>query len=356
MAGQVRQPRGYLSVNGARIDVISIEIHLSREAKSDTLHAEFPMTDLPEGLDTAYWAEEPEIEVKGYISGDDAGSEALFTGKITQVRLNWLKRTIDINGHDKSRDMMEKKSLSESFKNKKGKEIIEEVAKRNGLKVQSKADTLKAGRNYDIDHVHHPRELTDWDLVNYLADAEGLTASLQGDTLYLGQDGEDDLPTLSVEYEEPTPQSVARGTSMSLSGVHNKDLTKKATVKVKSWDHRTKKMVEGKKTLKSTGQGDKGTGITYEYQAPGLKQDRASRIAEKRLRRATKQERAITLEIPGVDGVTARMGLDLTGTGTAFDQPYDIESVEHRLNEEEGWRLLVSAKAATKGREMTDGD
>lgn len=353
MSGELRRPRGYLKVNGGRVEVVSLEIHLGREAKSNTLHAEFPMTGLPSGLDTAFWAGAEGIEITAFIGED--GGEPLFSGKATSVRCNWVTRVIDVEANDKSKGMMERKSLSESFKNKKGKDVIEEVAKRHGLKVKSRGDTQKAGRNYDIDTVHHPRDLTDWDLINYLADAEGLTVTLEGDTLHLEAEGEDDVPTLDIEYTEPTPRDFATGNFIALAGVHNKDLTGKVKVSVKSFDHKTSKVVEGKKTLaKATGQGKDGDGITYEYQAPGLKQDRASRIAEKRLRRATKQERSITITMPGDTRVRARMRTNLRGTGTAFDQPYDNESAEHRLNEEEGYRCVITAKAATKGREMSD--
>ncbi|MBX9934560.1 MAG: phage late control D family protein [Methylobacterium sp.] len=353
MPGELRRPRGYLTVAGGRVDVVSMEIHLGREAKSDTMHAEFPMTG---GLGVAFWCDTAEIEIKGHIAEDGESGPAIFTGQVSSVRPNWLRRTIDIDCHDKSKKMMERKSLSEAFKNKKGKDVIEEVAKRHGLKVSTKADTLKAGREYDIDTVHQPRELTDWDIINNLADSEGLSVALDGDTLYLGPEGEDDLPVLAVTYVPPTPQSVASGTFMTLSEVRNLNMAGKTTVKVSSWDHKAKKKIEGKKTLSgASGTGADGDGITYEYQAPGLKQDRASRIAEKRLRRSTKQERQITLEIPGETGVRARMKLELSGTECSFDQGYDIESAEHRLNPEEGYRVLVTAKAASKDRTISDG-
>ena len=355
MSGTLRHPRGFLVVSGARVEVLSLEVHLSREAKSDSFHAQLAMSGLPDGADTAFWCDTPEIDVSVLI-GTDGADTTIFAGQISDVRPNWFRRTIDITGHDKSKPMTERRSLSEAFKNKKGREIVEEVAKRHGLKVELSGETAKAGRLYDIDTVHHPRDLTDWDLVNYLADAEGLTVAVDGDTLHLGPEGEDDVPTIDITYEAPTPSSIARGTFMALSGVHNKALTKKTTVKVRSHDHRTGKQVTGTKTLAAaTGAGKDGDGILYEFNAPGLKQDRASRVAEKRLRRRAKQERQISFEIPGEPRLRARMRANLTGTGTSFDQPYDIESVEHRLNEEEGYRCVGTAKAATQGREMSDG-
>ncbi|MGX7707973.1 phage late control D family protein [Methylobacterium sp. Gmos1] len=350
-----RASRGWITVQGQRVDCVSIEAHLGREAKSDTFHATLAMSGLPDGLGTAFWCDTPQIEdVAVFISEDGtAGGDPLVTGSVTEVRPNWLKRTIDINGHDKTKKMIDRKS-SESFKNKKAGDIAQEVAKRSGLKLDVDGDTLKAGRIYDIDTVHHTNQLTDWDVVNYLADAEGLVPYVKGDTLYLRSDSETGLDVLSVAYEEPTPESYARGDFITLAGARHLDLTGKTTVKVRSHDHRTKKVVEAKKTLSAaTGTGKNGDGITYEYQAPGLKQDRAARIAEKRLRRATKQERQIVIDLPGLSRVTARMSLDLTGTGTSFDQSYDHESVEHRINNDEGYRMLITAKAASKDRKMS---
>lgn len=354
MAEPVRRPRGWLSVNGARVEVASLEVHLGREANANTFHAEFPMTGLPAGLDVRFWCDAEQIEVQAIIN-DGGGGAPLFIGTVTQVRPDWDKRTLDVNGHDKTKKMMERKSLSETFKNKKAKDIIEEVAKRHGLKVKFSGDTQKAGRIYDIDTVHHPRELPDWDLLHSVADAEGLSVILDGDTLYVEPEGSGSSGMLDITYDPPTPASYARGDFITLAGVHNKSLAGKQSVKVKSYDPKARKTVEGKKTLaQATGQGKNGDGITYEYQAPGLKQDRASRIAEKRLRRATKQERQLVVGLPGSTKIRPRMGARVSGTGTKFDQSYEIESVEHRLNMEEGYRCVVTIKSATAGRKMTD--
>ncbi|MGU3387290.1 phage late control D family protein [Methylobacterium sp. D53M] len=355
MPGRDRSPRGFLRVGGAIVEATSIEVHLTREAKSNSAHAVLAMSGLPEGRDLAYWCDTPQIEVAFAIGANPDETEVIFTGSVTTVRPDWFQRRINLDCHDKSKKMMESRALSQTFRNKKGKDVASEVAKKHGVTVEGGDDTAVSGRRYNIDAVHHPRDLTDWDLLNYIADAEGLDAVLDGDTLYLDKDGDTAGPVLEVEYTEPTEDEAASGTSITLAGVRNLDLTGKTTVKVKSHDHRTKKQVEGKKTLAAaTGVGKNGNGITYEYQAPGLKQDRASRIAEKRLRRATKQERAITLNLPGDTKIRARMRTRLSGTGTSFDQDYDNESVEHRLNNEEGYRCLVTAKAASKGRAMSD--
>ncbi|GEP00628.1 phage late control D family protein [Methylobacterium haplocladii] len=349
-----RRPRGYILAGGVPVECISIEVHLGREAKSDTFHATLAMSGLPPGRDTAYWCDTPEIEIKVVVGIDGADFSApIFEGTVTAVAPKWLERRIDVNGHDKTKKLIDKKS-NESFKNKKSGDIASEIAKRSGLKLDVDSDTLKAGRQYDIDHVHTTNGYTDWDVINYLAEAEGLVPFVKGDTLHLRSDSEDDLPILQVVYEEPTPESFARGDFITLSGQRNLDLAQKATVKVKSHDHRTGKSIEAKKTLAAaTGVGKDGDGITYEYRAPGLKQNRADRIAEKRLKRATKQERQISLNVPGDPGITARMKLDLSGTGCSFDQRYDIESVEHRINDDEGYRCPITAKAASKDRKMS---
>ena len=80
---------------------------------------------------------------------------------------------------------------------------------------------------------------------------------------------------------------------------------------------------------------------------PNLTPAAALKLAQTRLAELTSHERTIEIEMPGELILTPRQQIQLTGTNTAFDQPYFIEEITRRLSTAHGFTQHLRARAAT---------
>lgn len=82
---------------------------------------------------------------------------------------------------------------------------------------------------------------------------------------------------------------------------------------------------------------------------PGKTEPQVQNDANRLQNQAEEKGKYVTVEAPGDVNVRATMTLSLSGTGTAFDQSYDIESVQHRFSIHDGYIMTVTAKNPGQG-------
>lgn len=96
-------------------------------------------------------------------------------------------------------------------------------------------------------------------------------------------------------------------------------------------------------------------GNKFFHDVPGKTEDQVERQASRLQNSAEEKGKYVTVEAPGDVGVRATMSLSLSGTGTAFDQSYDIESVEHRFSIHDGYVMTITAKNPGQGDDSSFG-
>jgi phage protein D len=79
---------------------------------------------------------------------------------------------------------------------------------------------------------------------------------------------------------------------------------------------------------------------------PSLTQDQANSQAQRLQSLASSFQMQVGVDIPGDVTINATMSLTLTGTGTAWDTTYYIDTVTHEFSFEEGFRTTIEAKTA----------
>jgi phage protein D len=77
---------------------------------------------------------------------------------------------------------------------------------------------------------------------------------------------------------------------------------------------------------------------------PGLTSDQADAQAQRLQSLASAFQMQVEVDIPGDSSINATMSLNLTGTGTAWDQTYYIDTVTHEFSFEDGFRTTIEAK------------
>ena len=347
--GQVRYPRAWLVLGGRPVLCLQASAHVNRLSSSDTFNATLPMSALARaGLSVGYFVDTAPIEatLDMGLTADGSDRKTIVDGKLTSIEFDWAGGTLQISGRDNGAEALEKKS-NEKFLNQKAEDIVRTIAGRHGLTVvtSGSSSTGKAGKLYGSDFAKLTDQMSETTLLQHLADREGKSWYVKAKKLYW-IDGEDKSEgTLRVTYRPPSATDYASGNFLRLRHVRNVKLSGKATANVRSWNHKTKQAITSKKELEG-----KGEGVTYEYRLPNLTQDQADKIAEKRLSENTRHEISIEVEMPGDPTVDARMSLELNGTGTALDQTYAIDSIDHEMSADGGYRMSIRGKSAAKGR------
>lgn len=174
--GEVRAIIGILQVTGVPCFVKSMQVSQSTQQNSDTLNAVLALDGQP--LPADFWLTAGEIELEAYVSGG-----LLFTGSADNVRIDFEQRLVHVSGRDKSKGPIEKKS-TETFKNKTSSDIVREIAGRHGLKPVIDSTQDKAGKRQHIDHARITSEISEWTLIQQLADKEGKVAFVQKNELH----------------------------------------------------------------------------------------------------------------------------------------------------------------------------
>jgi phage protein D len=77
---------------------------------------------------------------------------------------------------------------------------------------------------------------------------------------------------------------------------------------------------------------------------PGLIQNQAQNQAQNLATLAGAFQLQVEVDIPGDVTINPSMGLTLTGTGTAWDTTYFIDTVTHEFSFEGGFRTTIEGK------------
>jgi phage protein D len=342
----VRHLAGTCSIGGASFRVQSMDVNQTANKSADTMHAEVALSS--PGAKALIGASDLTLEAS-IEAGSDSG--LLFTGTVDNITADFDRMTLKVSGRDKTKGPIGKKSI-EDFRNKTPIEIVREVAGRHGLSVLTEgAGSMMAGKKQQKeDFVHLTHHISDWTLIQHLADREGKVAFVRKDQLYFVPIDSGMFGAFKVVFVPPTPGRHAVSNVLQLSCSRNMEAGQPTEVTVRSWNTKKAEAYEGKSrgnNQANNGSISGGGERKLEYSHPQLDQDQAQNIADKRHREAVRHEMSCNVTMPGKASVQPPMKLNLSGTGTAFDQTYYIDTVAHRVAGG-GYTMAIAAKN-TKG-------
>lgn len=338
--GTVRTPTAYL-IAGGTIPLLSCSVCQSKTKKGDTFRAETAFDALPMGV--AYFTTAKNIDAQIQINGTK-----VFDGVIDHTDYDWNERKITFTGRDKGSALMDK-TTSQKFLNNQPTDIVSAFASAHGLRVVMDTPGGMAGKQYTTDLAKLTHRGSQWTVINELADLFGMVTYITGGTLYF-KNYPESLPTYPITYTPPNP-AIPSSNAIVLRTARNHILGRPVTTNVRSHNHKKKTLVTSTQTR--TGSGEP---LIYNHVIPGLTQDQADRIAKKKHAETTAHEMKPEIEIPGDETLTPLFMIQLSGTGTAFDQTYEITEVEHTVSYSGGFLSKISVKAlSAQGGKTTAG-
>lgn len=347
---QTRTPRGIIKIDGTAVSgwtELSWDNNTFFEA--DTFRATFAVSSLPSDYDVDYFSDTVDMPVEIFAgfpanasSYSSADLSSMISGVVDTVDWSIGQGSITISGRDLTAKLIQSKTDAK-YANQTASQIVTSIANDIGLTPKVTATTVLAGHYYEIDHVRLQDNRTLWDLVCYLARQEGMVAYVSGKELHF--EAPPDLSGTPYEFYYVPPAEAggpARGNFADLHMERALTVAKDIVVKVRSWNSRTKTaftMIAKAAHTKSSGDSQ-----TYIFNIPGLTSAQAQKRAEELALELSKHERKATIS-GHADNILLRTDVvSLTGTDTAFDQNYFIESISRSLSYQGGYEWTVNLK------------
>jgi phage protein D len=335
MALTTRVPGLRMTANGVPVvGVVSAEVESVSFCAADRFRATISASD----AELAWFSAQAPIEISISV-GLDGAWLAIFDGMADCVRIDLAGKLIHLEGRDWTSVFVETQAR-EAFFNQTSSEIATLLAARHGLAVDASSTNTLAGRYYEADHGRlmldqYAQATTEWDLLIWLAREEGFDVWVSGKTLYFQPQPAVANPVFSI-----VPGGCIRLEMERLLG-----LADGVEVTVKSWSSAQQQALAQSASANGAPLGSR----QYVLVRPNLSADQAARLAQSFLLDVAQHERVLDATIPGETMLTTRSIIQLTGTGTAFDQPYRIVRLVRSIGEG-GFVEHIQAKAASGGQ------
>lgn len=333
----LRTPQLGVLVNGVALaGAVSAEVTSNSHYAADR----FRVRTALRADDPSLWAQaDMLVEVRMGLGGAWA---SLVTGAVDRLDIDPVQEVVELEGRDLTAGLIEART-QETFANRTSSEIATILAGRQGLGTDVAATGTPVGRYYQSEHDRitldqFSRATTQWDLLVFLARHEGFDVWVDGTTLHFQPQ-----VTGSAGAVALTP-----GDCMDLRLERSLTLARDIEVTVKSWN--TRQQAAFTQTARSGPQGSAGSGTAsgkvqrYVYVRPNLTPQDALQLASRILADLSRHERVVRATLPGELALTPRSLVQLSGTGTDFDQVYYVAEIERRLSVAGGFVQTVRAK------------
>ena len=350
----VRQPRLQALVNGAPVTgAISGNVTLTAHLSSARWSVEAAFT--PDQT-AAWWSSQTAmtVEIKAQLSPAE-GWTSLVVGDVDDLDVDLETTVVSMSGRDLSARLLDTKS-SEAYPNQSSSEIVQMLAAKHGLQADVTATSGAVGQFYQLEHARTTHDAfskfsNEWELLVYLAQHEDYDLSVDGNTLrFHPKSSSTDTVDISYDASVTPPVSVVSNLRLKRSMTLAKDVK----VVVRSWDSKKATAHEVTATRSKSGSKASSDIQTYTFIKPNVSPEAAQQFANAKLSELSRHEKTMSFDCPGELTMTTRQMISLTGTGTAFDQNYYVDSIERSISLDGGFHQSVSAKNHDPNSEVTE--
>lgn len=359
LQSQARNPRALVKVNDIVLrEVEYIEYVENNFYLTDSFHVKMPLYNLKEAVNIEYWLSQPAILVNLYagfpsnpLSYGIGDLESLIIGGINNLNVRVFDNGgyVEFDGFDLSKKFVDNKT-TEKYPNLTASDIAIKLAQKRNLSYVVTPTTQQVGYYYAQDYVQLQSEITEWDLLVYLAQKEGFQVFVRGETLYFQpRPLQSDNPYLFQARTLENGQLTGfNGTRLVVS--RNLNYARDVVVKIRSWNSRTGRVeaearsTPNKKTVLASAAQPIGEAQTYQYTMPGLTKEQAIIQAQKLLEDITQHERLLEASCPGDNLLRKDTVIQLKGVSTSADQTYYPDTITRRISPNEGYFMDVRAK------------
>jgi len=284
-------------------------------------------------------------------------------GDADEVVVDPLTARVSLSGRDLTSRFIDSKT-TQKFSNNTSSQIATIFANNHGLNTSRiVATTTQVGTFYQTQQTLLTREVTEWDLLTFLAQQENFVVYVEGnDLVYMQRPTTSENPYI-LKYQAPLIGQIGTidigNAGVKFNGQNlriSRSTTLAADVKV------TVKVPYGTKTGKAFYVTAESTHRQrsylqnlplpskkkqkFSYVIPGLTKEQATQKAQQLLKNITQHEVRINARVPGENTLRKEGIIQLIGTNTAADQIYYADQVRRHISTQPdiGYDMEISAK------------
>jgi hypothetical protein len=366
-AGLVTVPRGAVTLGTSLSDQMTLctawldwEVENNALSSADTFSIRFAGSSLPPATDVNWFSGQKDMFVEifagfpedyDYFTPQDLTK--LIFGQVDTIDYDIASDTVTVHGRDLTRVFIDTKT-TEKFQNQTSSQIATTLAKRRGLTPQVTATKTKAGAYYDIEHVNLMDERTEWDILSFLAQQEGFIVTVKDKTLYFGPPPAADSAPYPIVWTQVNPTQLdyraMAGNVEDMQFQRTLTVSRGVTVIVRSWNDKNQYGFNATYPPKKVGSLQPGQATTagggqvFTFFYPNIDKQRALQIAQQKYDLIVAHEMKFSCRIPGDVTLNAQTVIQVSGTGTAFDQTYYPSQIVRRMSFDGGFEMTVHGK------------
>lgn len=350
---QLRTPRGFVSINNQLVTWESFELSNTRYSAAGTFKVVVPVNVLPKSLSLSDLVNDSPLVVQinaGNVSqtnpNDVTPSDLpmLIMGDADEIIFNPQNTSVTISGRDYISLFLDNK-VKQSFLSQTSSDIVTQFATTRGLKPVVTSTTTQVGNYLKNQFNLLTSQITEWDLMTFLAREEGFDLYVIGKSIYF-EPRSTSTPyaiVLTIPYYT-TPGSISSSNVEEISLTRNLRLSKDIIVNVQSWNPANKISYSKTATLRHTAGSSSSPAQVYNYIFANLTPEQAQAKATSLLRQISEHEMKLTLKMPADGIVTAHSRISVTGTNTLLDQIYYVKNITREMRFDGGYNMAIEAK------------
>jgi phage protein D len=274
----------------------------------------------------------------------DAGANyrSLVLGRADSVKWDYRSRTVRLDGRDRSADLQDAPT-NETFVNRTSSEIATILALRHGLLPNVVPTSILAGRFFrndtnQVTYNQFSRSATEWDLLTALARQESYDVFVQGNALHFQPSVLDLVPILTIKPGDTIDLQLRR--RLRLSG----DII----VTVRSWSlKQSQSVVQSAVSRRVAAPANPPSAQHFSMVQPNLSAAEAARLVIARANEVSRHEQTIEITMPGELSLGPRSIFSLQGTGSEFDQLYQVDTIQRSISTTKAFVQRVTAHSVS---------
>ena len=352
-----RHPRGMVKIGGNIIPAwIEFEVDNNAFRDADTFHITLALSGLVAPYDANWISNQTSMQIEvlaGLVDDPTSWSvtdlDSLIVGNVDDVEFDPVARTMTLSGRDLTSLLIDAKT-AEKWINQTASAIATTLAVRHGLTPVIPQSTAGfAGGYYKVDHAIPTQAQTEWDLLCWLAQQVGFICYVDGRNLYFGPPPDPShAPKFPIAWADADAQNTFRSNTTSIKFGRTLTVGKTITVTVRSWNQAQGKGFSVSYPNANGGKIKPGSATSpaqpYSYIIPNLTKDQAQKRAAAIYNEMIRNEMRLSIDMPATNDLDVMTRIPVTGTNTVWDQTYFPESIQRRMNFEEGYRMSITAK------------
>jgi phage protein D len=345
----MRAPRAQVLLNNTvMLGLIDVSVDLTNEfeAAKFTLNGNINPDYV---MNAAWWSNQTKVTAVvqvGFLFNSSVVWQTILTGLVDDYEIDLDNANIEINGRDLAAQLIDTKT-ADTYSNQTSSEIATMLATSAGLTPVVTPTTTIVGTYYQIDTTHtglgaFSQDITQWDLLVYLAQQEGFDLFVSGSSLYF-QPPATAANAYNISWKMG-PNNIPISDVMGLKLKHSLTLAKGVTVTVKSYNSNTGRAIKAVTADPNYSNTLDPDAQNYVFYVPNLTPQQAINLANKRYSDITRHLRVIEFDVPGDAVLTPRSLIVLSGTGTSFDQSFYPDQISLKLSFDDGFTMSVTAR------------